>query len=55
VNDCHKLKEEMPLQDTVVSDVEASQFECQHLPVLIFSCPTGHLQVDVSDVSGRLP
>jgi hypothetical protein len=55
VDDRHKLQEEMPPQDTVVSDVEAGHFECQHLPALIFSCPTGHLQVDASDGGGQLP
>jgi hypothetical protein len=49
VDDRHKLKEERPPQDTIVSDVEAGHFKCQHLPVLIFSCPTGHLQVGASD------
>jgi hypothetical protein len=55
VDDYHKLKEERPPQDTVVSDVEASHFECHHLPALIFSCPTGHLQVNASDGGGQLP
>jgi hypothetical protein len=52
VDDRHKLKEETSPQDTVVSDVKASHFECQHLPALIFSYLTGHLQVDASDGGG---
>jgi hypothetical protein len=28
VNDCHKLLEERPLEDAIVADVEACDFEC---------------------------
>jgi hypothetical protein len=49
VDDRHKLKDEMSLQDTVVSDVEVDHFKCQYLLALIFFYPVGHLQVDASD------
>jgi hypothetical protein len=55
MDDRHKLKEERPPQDTVVSDVKASHFKCQHLPALIFSCLKGHLQVDASDGVDNYP
>jgi hypothetical protein len=55
MDDRYKLKEERPPQDTVLSDVKASHFKCQHPPVLVFSCPAGHLQVDASDQGGQLP
>jgi hypothetical protein len=54
MNNRHKLKEEGPPQDTVVSDVKIGHFKCQHLSPLVFSCPTRHLHADASDGGGRL-
>jgi hypothetical protein len=48
MDDRHK-HEERPPQDTVVSDVKANHFKCQHLLALVFSCLAGHLQVDAPD------
>jgi hypothetical protein len=42
-------------KDAVVPDIEAAYLERQHLLVLVVPCSTGHLQVDASDRSGRLP
>jgi hypothetical protein len=55
VDDHHELKEERPPQDIVVPDIETSHLKCQHLSALVFPRPTGHIQIDVSDSSGRLP
>jgi hypothetical protein len=40
VDDCHKLQEEMPPKDAVITNVEVDHFECQHLSMFIVSCPT---------------
>jgi hypothetical protein len=36
MDDCHKLKEERPPQDTIISDVKAGHFKCQYLHALVF-------------------
>jgi hypothetical protein len=54
VDDCHKLQEERPPKDTVVSNVKAGHLERQHLLALIVPYSTRHLQVDALDGSGRL-
>jgi hypothetical protein len=54
VDDRHKLQEEMPPKDEVVTYIEAGNFERQHLFVFVVSYPTGYIEIDAPNGSGRL-
>jgi hypothetical protein len=54
MDDCHEFEEERPPEDAVVANVEACDFDHQHLPTFVISRSTGYLQVNVSDGGGRL-
>jgi hypothetical protein len=51
---CHEFEEERPPEDAVVANVEACDFDRQHLPTFVVPRSTGYLQVNVSDGGGRL-
>jgi hypothetical protein len=52
MDDRHKFQEEMPLEDIVIPDVKDGHLKCEHLPTLVISCSTRHLQVNASNWSG---